>query len=190
MSGYYFTSLSFEVRRDAPEHIVHALSSAAEGRQIEQADSARLHPIPRYYLADSRRLLANDEPEPSVGTPIRIGRTHSRMSGMDTSLIRRLSIEWVMHDDAYADYGHVFELWVLNLVVRPAPDAIKNNKHVIGYRMLYPNDYEASVISIDHHGIATRDQPYPFDEFDNYLDQALALDHWESWYEQQLNDSC
>ncbi len=99
VSTYPYWSLSFPIRDDVDPVIVRVLQAVAADSIPEPVDLAALHPVPRYYLADWRRLL-NGESEPFMGCPIRLSR--------DFLGRQQMSIEFSQHDNECADGGWIF----------------------------------------------------------------------------------
>ena len=115
MSSHPFWTLNFDLRTDLPAHVMDVLAAVARDVEPAEDDLLQLHPVVRYYLADWRRML-DEEREPLIGSPVRLfGCRETRPPGATTGL----SIEFGMHDDAHANGGYVFEMWLLSLVYRP-----------------------------------------------------------------------
>lgn len=140
MSTYRFTSLHFMVRESATVEL-EALAAVARGEVPEPRVMGQLHPGVQRYLADHSRFL-DDEAEPRVGSPVRLAQS----SDMSRT---RLSIEMCFHDDAFANGGYVFWLWVLSLVELPLGIA----REVIGLEGIYRNDPETSLLLASSAGI-------------------------------------
>ena len=166
MSGYYFYSFHFAMRPDCGAAEA-ALSAVAEGRTPPDDLLDQLHPVARYYLSDPTRFL-HDEAEPRVGTPVRLARSTS--SGQPL-----LSIELCLHDDAFANGGYQFWLWILSLVDPPT----SSRRAVIGYSGLYRND------AVMRFAVATADGIIENDgdliPYDAITEQLADWAPWLSW---------
>lgn len=171
MSTYPFWSLKFDMRPDVEAVTRRVLTAVAGDVRPRDDDLQQLHPVPRHYLADWRRMLS-DEVEPMIGPPVRL--SSDRRATEPASV---LSIEFSQHDDEFANGGYLFWLWVLRLVARPTDEF----RHVIGLHGLYRGDYDTKLVYADRDGIVDYHRRMSFDELeDNW--HALVLDQdWTGW---------
>jgi hypothetical protein len=133
--------LSFPLRKTVPETVLRVLTSAANGREVAPEDVQDLHPVPRWYLSDAHRLVADDELEPIAGTPLRLFR------GWEATGFVHLTIEIAMHDDVYAGGGWVLPLWLYLLAEPPTYGVL-----AIGHRSLYRNDARQETVHLHGSG--------------------------------------
>lgn len=104
MSTYPFWLLSFDLRAGVEPHALDVLSAVGRGDDPDPAALDRLPPVPRFYLADSRRLQS-DQGETVAGTPVRIA--HRAMAGVlteDGRLRSFAEMEAGLADDTDDDY--------------------------------------------------------------------------------------
>ena len=172
MSAYPFWSLKFDVRDDISDLERRVLAAVARDEHVAAYDQAELQPIPRYYLADWRRM-STDEQEPKIGSPIRLARGQ-RLDRPATVL----SIEFCQHDDEFANGGWVFLLWVMRMVARPDP----GQRVVIGCHGLYRGDYDTRVVYADTDGIDDGRVPLRFDDLESSWDAVISDDSWDGWH--------
>lgn len=166
LSGYYYFSFHFVMRPDAKD-ACDVLAAVAKGEAPSSEALERIHPVPRYFLEESRRFLDNED-EPRVGTPV-------RLAGATGAAGSRLSIELCMHDDLFADGGYMFWLWLLSLVEPPAP----GSREVIGYEGLYRNDYDMGLTVATAEGVVSRHGDTIL--HDDIQQQLRDWTAWDSW---------
>lgn len=166
MSGYHYYSFHF-VMRPGTRAAYGVLAQVAAGQAPSEASLAGVHPAPRHYLADVRRLL-DDEDEPRLGAPVRLAASNARTS-------TRLSLEFCLHDDEFANGGYLFWLWALSLV-EPADEA---NDRVIGYHGLYRNDRGMGLVVATDQGVRQRDDAViPYEVIQEQLAQTADGESW------------
>jgi hypothetical protein len=158
VSTYPFWLLTFDVRDDLEEHVLDVLQAVAEGTEPDPAHLERLPADVRSCLQEPRRLL-DDQVGPAAGTPVRMAR--NSFSGRWT-----ITVELCLHDDAFADRGWLFYLWILDLAHRPH---LREGRTVIGHHGPHRGDPASVLVWIDAEGVTEGDLTWPFTEIEAAL---------------------
>lgn len=177
VSGYYFTSLQFELRPDVGDRVLSVLSAVSTDQRPDAEAMDSLHPVVRHYLSDAQRLSL-DRP---CRCPLRL--THGRAwMRPEEGPVPKVSIEWTFHDDEYANGGYLFDLWMYRLVYRPVgPDIAMGRRFTIGWHALYPNDAAPEFVSVDDTGINRGSRPWvTFEDLDRHWSDLEGGD-WEGF---------
>lgn len=168
LSAYYYFSFHFVMRPDATA-AVDVLAMVAKGQRPTSEALSRIHPVPRFFLEDSRRFL-DDEDEPQIGTPVRLAAATEARGP-------RLSIELCMHDDLFANGGYMFWLWLLSLVEPAAP----GTRQVIGYEGPNRNDAQMGLTLATADGVTPRHgDTIPYEDIQQELADWTAWDSWSA----------
>lgn len=138
---YYFLTLPLAPTTD--QAVIDAFRAVAEGGRPSASDLQRVPRFPAEIIAGWDRWLAADAGGARLaGAPVKL----ARIEGGDGPLA--LTIEFSIHDDAYADGGWVFEYWLYTLCAPPVP----GSRPVVGIRQADRWD-EPELISLGDDGV-------------------------------------
>lgn len=168
MSSYPFWSFDFALPDDLDPALHRVLESLALDALPDPADLGTLHPVPRHYLGDWRRLLVGPG-EPQVGSPV-------RLSGAPGAS-RSLSLSFSQHDDEFANVGWVFWLWVLRLAAAAGRSTVLLGHHHAFER----HDPQFDLIVRDATGISEGGTTITYAELDAAWADVVADPYWATW---------
>lgn len=167
MSSYPFWSFDFTLPDDLDPAVHRVLEALALDALPDPADLGTLHPVPRYYLGDWRRLTWHGEA--NVGSPIRLTGAPGPS--------RSLSMSFSQHDDEFANVGWVFWLWVLRLAA-----AAGRTPALIGYHHAFErHDPEFDLVVRDATGISEGTTTLTYADLDAAWADVVADPCWATW---------